>query len=112
MNEKPNKQKPSKPQLTPRDLTESTVAVKPEEPRKPFKKNLTLNVGKRTKLVIGGLAPKDADGRQPYVPPQVIAKRLGFDLRDCVLADPREVGKIEAAKVAGLKVYTVADILK
>jgi hypothetical protein len=112
-NEKLNKQKPSKPQITPRTgLVESTVGVQRDAPRKPFTRNLTLNVGKRKYLVIGGLAPKDADGRQPYVTAQTIAKRLGIPLHECVCADPREIGKIEAATAAGLEVRTLDDMLK
>jgi hypothetical protein len=98
-------------QFTPRTgLVESSVKPDNEKPRKPFTRNLTLNVGKREYLVIGGLASKDADGRQPYVPAQRIASLLGLDQRKCVLADPRELGKIEAARAAGLAEYNITDL--
>ena len=103
--------KTSKPQFTPRTgLVQSTVTADVEKPRKPFTRNLTLNIGKRKYLVIGGLADKDADGRQPYVPAQRIAKLLNLDMRDCILADPRELGKIEAARAAGLAEYGITDL--
>lgn len=103
--------KTSRPQFTPRvGLEESTVKPDTSKPRKPFTRNLTLNVGKRKYLVIGGLVAKDADGRQPYVTPQRLAALLKLDMRECVLADPREAGKIEAARASGLKEFTVKDI--
>lgn len=61
-------------------------------------------------MAIGGLGPKTSDGNQPVVSAQRIAQMLGLDTRQGLLCDPREHGKIEAGRMAGLKVYTLADV--
>lgn len=79
-------------------------------PRKAFTRNVTFNFGRRDTLVIGGLADRDSDGYQPYVPPQIVAKRLGLDFQKCVFADPRETVKIEAARSMQMREYGVVDL--
>jgi hypothetical protein len=101
--------KSGKPQVTPRALTTPTVGPV-ALPRKPFTRNLTVNIGQRKYLVVGGLGQRDADGHQPNVSAQIIAKRFGLNLNECLLCDPREIGKIEAGRAAGLKEYTVVDL--
>jgi len=106
-----------RPQLTRRITEGSTTGPAegpqgdPQAPRKAFTRNLTFNPGNRTMLVVGGLATdRDGDGRQPFIPAQQIAKRLQLDSRYCVLADPRELGKIEACRAMGLQEYGVVDL--